>query len=330
MSALAPIPVQQSPIDERTSRIDGNWLRWLNALKDRAEQSAASGGDITAAQIVSGIIALARIAGLTNAQIAAGAAIAWSKVSKAGSSLADLETRSASDLTLGTLPDAQFPATLPAISGANLTNLDASDLASGTVPDARFPATLPAASGENLTALNATNIASGTLADARLSAKVPLDDVAEAISGVWDFSNGLKERGRAAKIGEWTAVAFDAANFTASGAMTWTVAVGDQFVYKYMLVGKTMILAYEIRTSTVGGVLSSALQIAIPGGFLSAGRTWSFHRLSDAGAVATFGTAFVGTGGAVVQLFVDNTTTTNWAASADLTSVAGTIAFEVQ
>jgi hypothetical protein len=47
-------------------------------------------------------------------------------------------------------------------SGANLTNLDASDLASGTIPDARFPATLPAVSGANLTNLPAANI-TGTL-----------------------------------------------------------------------------------------------------------------------------------------------------------------------
>lgn len=45
----------------------------------------------------------------------------------------------AGNLNAGTLPDARFPATLPAISGANLTNLDASDLASGSVPDARVP-----------------------------------------------------------------------------------------------------------------------------------------------------------------------------------------------
>jgi hypothetical protein len=50
--------------------------------------------------------------------------------------------------------------------------LNASNLTSGTVPDARFPATLPAASGVNLTALNATNIASGTLANARLPATI--------------------------------------------------------------------------------------------------------------------------------------------------------------
>ena len=40
-------------------------------------------------------------------------------------------------------------------SGASLTNLDASDLASGTIPDARFPATLPAVSGANLTNMSA-------------------------------------------------------------------------------------------------------------------------------------------------------------------------------
>jgi len=46
----------------------------------------------------------------------------------------------ANNLNDGTVPDARFPATLPAISGANLTNLDASDLASGTVPIARIGA----------------------------------------------------------------------------------------------------------------------------------------------------------------------------------------------
>jgi len=52
----------------------------------------------------------------------------------------------------------------------NVPNTDAtnaSNLASGTVPDARFPATLPAASGVLLTALNASSLASGTTAVAR-------------------------------------------------------------------------------------------------------------------------------------------------------------------
>lgn len=54
-------------------------------------------------------------------------------------------------------------------SGAALTALNASNLSTGTVPDARFPAMLPAASGANLTSLNASNLSSGTVATARLA-----------------------------------------------------------------------------------------------------------------------------------------------------------------
>jgi hypothetical protein len=87
--------------------------------------------------------------------------------SGAGSSLTAL---SATQLTSGTIPDARFAATLPAISGTNLTSLNATNLASGTIPDARFPDTLPAISGTNLTSLNATNLGSGTVPVLRLGA----------------------------------------------------------------------------------------------------------------------------------------------------------------
>ena len=82
----------------------------------------------------------------------------------------NLTALNATQLTSGTVPDARFPATLPAASGVNLTALNATNLGSGTVPDARFPATLPAASGVNLTALNATNLGSGTVPAARFPA----------------------------------------------------------------------------------------------------------------------------------------------------------------
>jgi plastocyanin len=85
--------------------------------------------------------------------------------SGSGTSLTALN---ATNLGSGTIPDARFPATLPAASGVNLTALNATNLGSGTIPDARFPATLPAASGVNLTALNATNLGSGTVPVARL------------------------------------------------------------------------------------------------------------------------------------------------------------------
>jgi hypothetical protein len=80
----------------------------------------------------------------------------------------DGSSLNASNLDSGTVPDARFPATLPAASGANLTSLNASNLASGTVPDARFPATLPAISGANLTNLDASDLASGTVPIARI------------------------------------------------------------------------------------------------------------------------------------------------------------------
>ena len=49
-----------------------------------------------------------------------------------------------------------------AIAQPDLTNLSASNLTSGTIPDARFPATLPAADGSNLTNLPAATSTSGT------------------------------------------------------------------------------------------------------------------------------------------------------------------------
>ena len=64
----------------------------------------------------------------------------------------DLTALSASNLTSGTVPDARFPATLPAASAANLT----------AVPAANITGTLPAISATNLTNIPAANI-TGTL-----------------------------------------------------------------------------------------------------------------------------------------------------------------------
>jgi hypothetical protein len=86
-------------------------------------------------------------------------------VANNGSNLTNLN---ADNLASGTVPDARFPATLPAANGSALTNLNADNLASGTLPDARFPATLPAISGANLTNLDASDLASGTVPIARI------------------------------------------------------------------------------------------------------------------------------------------------------------------
>ena len=67
----------------------------------------------------------------------------------------DLTNLNATNLTSGTVPDARFPATLPAASAANLTS----------IPAANLTGTLPAISGANLTNLPSTGGLTGGSTD---------------------------------------------------------------------------------------------------------------------------------------------------------------------
>ena len=69
-------------------------------------------------------------------------------------------------------------------SGIGLTSLNADNLGSGEIPNGRFPATLPAASGANLTNIPAGNL-TGTVADARITTLTAskLSGALPAISG---------------------------------------------------------------------------------------------------------------------------------------------------
>ena len=88
-----------------------------------AMASGANIANLNANNLTTGIVPLARISGITDAQISTisyaklnlansivnadintSAAIGWTKINKAGSSLGDLATRSASDLNVGTVP----------------------------------------------------------------------------------------------------------------------------------------------------------------------------------------------------------------------------------
>ena len=138
----------------------------------------------------------------------------------------NLTALNATQLTSGTVPDARFPATLPAISGANLTNLDASDLASGTVPDARFPATLPAISGANLTSLNATNIASGTLASDRLPT-VPTTKGGTGLTTIGTANQVLAVNGAGTALEYQTPTTGDITGVTAGDGLTGGGSSGD-------------------------------------------------------------------------------------------------------
>ena len=91
----------------------------------------------------------------------------------------DLTTLSASNLTSGTVADARLPATA-LNSNVDLTTLSASNLTSGTLADARFPSTLPAVSGANLTNLSGGDYVLLATATASSSSVVELDNVFSA------------------------------------------------------------------------------------------------------------------------------------------------------
>ena len=72
--------------------------------------------------------------------------------------MASLRVTSLKGRTSGTAPTLPDGAVVTGVTTSTSFdgNLNASQLASGTIPDARFPATLPAISGENLTNLPAS------------------------------------------------------------------------------------------------------------------------------------------------------------------------------
>ncbi len=154
--------------------------------------------------------------------------------------------------------------------------------------------------------------------DARIKGLLATDIMATA---------GLYERNRAARMGEWTDVAFNAANFTASGSMTWTVASGDQILFRTMMIGKTLFLEAFLDTTTVGGTLSSELFIAIPGGLLSNTKKQQEIPIFD-NNVAARGIARVDVGSATIGIIRGDVA--NFSASTNLTYVRVSMFLEVQ
>ncbi len=71
--------------------------------------------------------------------------------------------------------------------------------------------------------------------------------------------------------GDWIDVPYSAGNFTANGSLVWTVDSGDQLVFKYWLKDKALIINLGIANSTLSGVASNELIVAIPGGFITLG-----------------------------------------------------------
>jgi hypothetical protein len=135
------------------------------------------------------------------------------------------------------------------------------------------------------------------------------------------------ERSRSTPVGEWATVTYAAGNFTASTG-TWTVDSGDQVTLAYMLVGKSMTVAFEIDGTDVSAA-PARLMITIPGGFTAAKRMRNLIQVVDAGAVATVGVALVNASSTTIDLFASISGTAWTATAGDNTNARGEITFEV-
>lgn len=115
---------------------------------------------------------------------------------------------------------------------------------------------------------------------------------------------------------DWSTVAFSAGNFTANGGGTWTVASGDQNVYRIRkLTNKTLDVHITLDTTTISGTVSS-VNITLPYTSLN---TVAVPCLifDNSSSVASFGWAQVAGGSAT--LIAKLGTGANLAASTDNT-----------
>lgn len=161
-------------------------------------------------------------------------------------------------------------------------------------------------------------VTSGTLLSPSAS-DVPLEVDA---SGNLLAANGLKERGLAAPLGEWT-------SFTPSrgaGAGTWTG--GSVNTAKYAREGKKLTVAVDISGSSVSNV-TTTLTMTIPGLYAANTAMKLLFGCLDSNVVGN-AVAIVASGSTVLTLAKDITQTGAWAVSLGTTSISFVFVFEIQ
>ncbi len=111
------------------------------------------------------------------------------------------------------------------------SNLNASNLASGTIPDARFPAVLPAVSGANLTNLPTASAAAGTLTGTTLASNVVTSSLTSVgtltgltVGGTANFQDNTVQRPKLQDYGETRT-----APTISSGTLTLNLENGNVF-----------------------------------------------------------------------------------------------------
>ena len=125
-------------------------------------------------------------------QIAADKYLKVKSISGSGSTATgqlEFEALDANDLGEGTIPDARFPSTLPALNGSALTNLNASNIASGTISSSRVPTLNQNTTGSSASCTG--NAATATaLANARTISGASFDGTANITLNNSNITNG--------------------------------------------------------------------------------------------------------------------------------------------
>jgi len=141
-------------------------------------------------------------------------------------------------------------------------------------------------------------------------------------------SGTIRERGRAVAMGEPIIVAHNAAHFTATSG-TWTVEAGDLWSFWYTIIGKSMIIAFDIVTSSVSATPTD-LRILIPGGYIPNANTMTVgHALDQNIPYPMY--IFAGNGTTYLSMRTWATTAfRNWGASTNTTQCRGQIIIPIQ
>ena len=136
-------------------------------------------------------------------------------------------------------------------------------------------------------------------------------------------SGTIKERGRTIAIGDWTAIPFSAANFTASSG-NWTVALAGQVTLAYIIIGKTITLTFYIDGVTSASTAET--RIALPAGIVPTRTMQSSILGIDAGQTVG-AVCYVTAGVSYLTCRKYTTSLGSWQASG-VNGVRGQISFE--
>ncbi len=134
-------------------------------------------------------------------------------------------------------------------------------------------------------------------------------------------------------IGLWILPTFNTNNFSATGAMNWTVDPFNLDSYEYTLIGDdTMSLQFHITNSIVSGVGDTYLKIKLPAPYVTASRATAPFWWKNA-TPATYAVGIIDTLGKdqpYLSLLKDPTGTVWTADAAGTTSAFGSITFQVR